>query len=280
MTIGADFCVKVLEIDGKKVKLQILDFGGEERIRFLLPTYVRGADGALFIYDIANYASINNIDDWLSIIRRESSAEVPILLVGLKPNEKNKRQVSVEEGKKIAKSKNLNGFMECNIKTGEYVEKAFEALTRLMLTYPKMSSSLSLSPPPPSKSPRVPTMTPQGKESFPYPISSSRFLNWFRGARWIYCPKCRRKFTEDKYFTHSCKKKLSGPRIRRQRKLASPVGDKIDPRLKSDVQSFLEWIKDREGLSGYINYYLQQDNPSIISELSKIYFELRKIFGV
>ncbi|NVM45661.1 MAG: hypothetical protein HWN79_12170 [Candidatus Lokiarchaeota archaeon] len=54
----------------------------------------------------------------------------------------------------------------------------------------------------------------------------------------------------------------------------------IDPQLKGEVQSFLEWIKDGEGLSGYINYYLQQNNAPIISELSKIYAELRQIFGV
>jgi len=61
----------------------------------------------------------------------------------------------------------------------------------------------------------------------------------------------------------------------------TPTGaSNIDPQLKSEVQSFLEWIKDNEGLSGYINYYLQQNNTSIISELSKIYAELRQIFGV
>ena len=61
----------------------------------------------------------------------------------------------------------------------------------------------------------------------------------------------------------------------------APTGaSNIDPQLKGEVQSFLEWIKDSEGLSGYINYYLQQNNTSIISELSKIYAELRQIFGV
>jgi len=88
------------------------------------------------------------------------------------------------------------------------------------------------------------------------------------------------KLTKEGQFTHSCKKKPSGLRIRRQRRLTAAVGDKIDPRLKGEVQSFLEWIKDSEGLSGYINYYLQQNNTTIISELSKIYADLRKIFGV
>lgn len=60
----------------------------------------------------------------------------------------------------------------------------------------------------------------------------------------------------------------------------APTGINIDPQLKGEVESFLEWIKDSEGLSGYINYYIQQNNTSIISELSKIYTELREIFGV
>lgn len=54
----------------------------------------------------------------------------------------------------------------------------------------------------------------------------------------------------------------------------------IDPQLKGEIESFLEWIKASDGLSGYINYYLQQNNTYIISELSKVYSELRQIFGV
>lgn len=54
----------------------------------------------------------------------------------------------------------------------------------------------------------------------------------------------------------------------------------IDPDLKNEIQSFLDWIKDSEGLIGYINYYLQQNNSEIISELANIYKDLRNIFGV
>ena len=60
----------------------------------------------------------------------------------------------------------------------------------------------------------------------------------------------------------------------------SSPGGSIDSHLKGEIQSFLEWIKSSEGLSGYISYYLQQNNIQIISELSKIYNELRQIFGV
>ncbi|MFX0043285.1 MAG: hypothetical protein ACFE8L_10255 [Candidatus Hodarchaeota archaeon] len=61
---------------------------------------------------------------------------------------------------------------------------------------------------------------------------------------------------------------------------ATKASTNIDPHLKGEIQSFLEWLKDNEGLSGYISYYLQQNNAHIITELSKIYNDLRKIFGV
>ncbi|MFX1357489.1 MAG: hypothetical protein ACFFA8_09375 [Promethearchaeota archaeon] len=62
--------------------------------------------------------------------------------------------------------------------------------------------------------------------------------------------------------------------------IAPSGGTIIDPQLKGEIQSFLDWVKDNEGLSGYINYYLQQNNEHIITELAKIYAELRQIFGV
>ena len=135
MTIGVDFEVKSLSVDEQKVKLQIWDFGGEERFRFLLPTYVRGARGGLFLYDITNYSSIAHIDDWLSVIRKEIRAEdiFPIIVVGGKADLVENREVSSADGIKIARSRNVNGFIETSSKTGENVETTFEALTRLML---------------------------------------------------------------------------------------------------------------------------------------------------
>ena len=139
MTIGVDFEVKSLEVDKQKVKLQIWDFGGEERFRFLLPTYVRGARGGLFLYDITNYSSIAHIDDWLNVIRKEIRAEdvFPIIVVGGKADLTENREVSAEDGIKIAKSRNVDGFIETSSKTGENVEKTFEALTSLMLNNSK-----------------------------------------------------------------------------------------------------------------------------------------------
>ncbi|MFX1317213.1 MAG: Rab family GTPase [Promethearchaeota archaeon] len=135
MTIGVDFEVKSLEINEKKVKLQIWDFGGEERFRFLLPTYVRGANGALFMYDVTNYSSLAHIDDWLIVVKKEIRAEdqFPVIVVGGKADLVDDREVSGEEGINISKSRGVDGFIECSSKTGENVEETFIALTQLMM---------------------------------------------------------------------------------------------------------------------------------------------------
>jgi hypothetical protein len=59
----------------------------------------------------------------------------------------------------------------------------------------------------------------------------------------------------------------------------SKVGEiHIDPYLKAEVEAFLEWIKNPEGLSSYISFYLQQNNPDIISRLAKYYDKLYRLF--
>lgn len=131
MTIGVEFVIKTIYIDGKEIKLQIWDFGGEERFRFLLPKYIRGASGGILMFDITDYPSLFHVEDWLSVIH-ETGEVFPIILVGGKSDLEAFRQISSEEGLEVAKSNRLNEFIECSSKTGENVEKVLETLARLM----------------------------------------------------------------------------------------------------------------------------------------------------
>jgi Ras-related protein Rab-1A len=64
-TIGVDFTIKTVDIDGKAVKLQIWDTAGQERFRTITSSYYRGAHGINLEYDITNVESFNNIKQWL-----------------------------------------------------------------------------------------------------------------------------------------------------------------------------------------------------------------------
>ena len=132
MTLGVDFLLKAIEMDGEKVKLQIWDFAGEERFRFLFPSYIRGANGAIFMYDITNYGSLAHVDDWFEIMDKEIDHKIPLVFVGGKTDLLHLKEISTKKAIEIATSKGADGFIECSSKTGENVHKIFDLLTRLI----------------------------------------------------------------------------------------------------------------------------------------------------
>ncbi|MFW9989343.1 MAG: Rab family GTPase [Candidatus Odinarchaeota archaeon] len=136
ITIGVDFHVKKIDIDGKQVSLQIWDFAGEDRFRFLMPSYVVGAAGGIFIFDITRYTSLKNFDDWIEIFKqgyKGDTHQYPVLMVGSKLDLEYKRAVSREEAFELAKKNNLFGYLECSAKNGVNVKDIFEEITRLVM---------------------------------------------------------------------------------------------------------------------------------------------------
>ena len=131
LTIGVDFYSKIIQFKDKKVKLQVWDFGGEERFRFLLSQYVKGANGVLFLYDITNKESLDHLPDWTQIVR-EYAGQIPITLVGSKSDLEEYRVVKKEDGKNTVQKYNLSGFLELSSKTGENVQEAFTMITEIL----------------------------------------------------------------------------------------------------------------------------------------------------
>uniref|UniRef100_A0A3Q3KKN7 small monomeric GTPase n=1 Tax=Monopterus albus TaxID=43700 RepID=A0A3Q3KKN7_MONAL len=68
-TIGIDFKVKTIEVDGKKVKLQVWDTAGQERFKTITTAYYRGAMGIILVYDITDEKSFQNIQNWMKSIK-------------------------------------------------------------------------------------------------------------------------------------------------------------------------------------------------------------------
>ena len=136
ITIGVDFHLKKIILDDTRVSLQIWDFAGEDRFRFLLPSYLMGASGGIFMFDITRYTSLTNFDDWLKVVEQGTIGQqegIPILMVGSKLDLEYKRAVPMEDAMDIAKNNGLYGYVECSSKTGQNVEEIFVELTKEML---------------------------------------------------------------------------------------------------------------------------------------------------
>jgi len=131
LTIGVDFYSKMTNYNEKKVKLQMWDFEGEERFRFLLHQYCKGANAAFFLYNITIPSTLDHLPEWTQIIR-EHAGNIPILLVGTKAHLEEQRAVTREQGIQAARLHNLSGFIELSSKTGQNVEKLFDTMTEIL----------------------------------------------------------------------------------------------------------------------------------------------------
>eukprot|EP00002_Diphylleia_rotans_P002540 TRINITY_DN1159_c0_g2_i3.p1 TRINITY_DN1159_c0_g2~~TRINITY_DN1159_c0_g2_i3.p1 ORF type:complete len:202 (+),score=50.10 TRINITY_DN1159_c0_g2_i3:77-682(+) len=123
-TIGVDFKIRTIEIEGKTIKLQIWDTAGQERFRTITSSYYRGAHGIIVVYDVTDADSFTNVKQWLQEIDRYASENVNKLLVGNKNDLAPKRAVEFNAAKEFADSMGIP-FLETSAKNSTNVEQAF-----------------------------------------------------------------------------------------------------------------------------------------------------------
>lgn len=134
MTIGAQFSIKDIELENnEKVRLQLWDFAGEERFRFLLGDYCRGASGAFVCYDITDYATFEQIPEWLRIIRKNAGM-IPIILVGNKYDLPN-HEVELETADQYSEQAKCLMNVFCSSKLNLNVQDMFTAMAKWLIYY-------------------------------------------------------------------------------------------------------------------------------------------------
>jgi len=126
-TIGVDFKIRTIDLDGKTVKLQIWDTAGQERFRTITSSYYRGAHGIIIVYDVTDKESFNNVKHWINEIDKYAADGVNKLLVGNKCDLASKKVVAYDEAKELADSLGVR-FMETSAKNAHNVEQAFQIM--------------------------------------------------------------------------------------------------------------------------------------------------------
>lgn len=132
-TLGVDITTKRVEVDGIEVKLICVDTAGQEYFSKLRPTYYKGANGALVVFDITKLKTFEAVDRWLSELKNNVEEEIPKILIGNK-TDLPKRNVSMELIEEISKRENMK-YYEASALDGRNVDNIFFELTRAILSY-------------------------------------------------------------------------------------------------------------------------------------------------
>jgi len=126
-TIGIDFKIKTIDLDGKRIKLQIWDTAGQERFRTITTAYYRGAMGILLVYDVTDEQSFQNIRNWIRNIEQHAADNVNRVLIGNKCDMISEKVVETARGQDLADEYSIR-FFEASAKTNINVKEAFESI--------------------------------------------------------------------------------------------------------------------------------------------------------
>lgn len=148
-TIGVDFTVRTLDIDGKKVKMQVWDTAGQERFRTITQSYYRCAHGAMVAYDITRRSTFESASHWMREVEQYGAASVVLILIGNKSDLHAQRQVLFEDACTLAEKNSVLAALETSAKEAQNVEAAFILMARELLARNGMTvtDEASLEPP-------------------------------------------------------------------------------------------------------------------------------------
>ncbi|XP_056622318.1 ras and EF-hand domain-containing protein [Triplophysa dalaica] len=140
-TLGVDFQMKKMLVDGEKTNLQIWDTAGQERFRSIARSYFRKAHGVLLLYDVTSESSFLNVREWVEQIRESTDEDIPMCVIGNKVDLRAERPegscVTAFHGEKLAMTYNAM-FCEASAKEGTNVIEAVLHLAREVKKHAKL----------------------------------------------------------------------------------------------------------------------------------------------
>ena len=126
-TVGLDFGRKNIENDEGIYKLQIIDTAGNEELKVPeIKEYYESIDAIIIVFDIQKKDALKGIIKEREFIKKLNlnNKGYTIIIVGNKTEDKEKRMISVEEGKNFC----LEGehYFEVSAKDGKYINDLFD----------------------------------------------------------------------------------------------------------------------------------------------------------
>ena len=142
-TLGIDYKTKIIKLpNNQKYRIDYYDTAGQERYRSISLNAIKNTQGVILMYDITNKKTFDAITKWIKDIIDAKGKDFPIVLLGNKCDMETERQVTKDEGEKLAQKYNLS-FFETSNKTGTNVEEArLELINKIFETKEKTKKML------------------------------------------------------------------------------------------------------------------------------------------
>ncbi len=145
LTLGADFAMKTVHLDGKTIKFQIWDLSGQLRFSQVRKGYYAGCYGGILVFDRTRPESLEHTMHWLNELWKNSGkGPIPFLILGNKSdlvdgNIKIDKKASLWAKTFSEETLPLKGFdvqyVQTSAKTGLNVDFAFDQLARNIFSW-------------------------------------------------------------------------------------------------------------------------------------------------
>ncbi|TKJ22277.1 MAG: GTP-binding protein [Promethearchaeota archaeon Loki_b32] len=134
-TLGANIVRKDVNLDNARVRLIMWDLAGQEKYRVVRSMYFQGCQGALLVYDVTRYNTLESINNkWLKDYKKHVKKKCAYILIGNKTDLKDQIAVPTERGKELATKIKASDFIETSARLGENIEEAFSLLVNQILS--------------------------------------------------------------------------------------------------------------------------------------------------
>ncbi|MCP4761066.1 MAG: GTP-binding protein [archaeon] len=134
MTKGVNFFSKKVKNSGKSFECELVlwDLGGQEQFKFLLSQCIDGAAGALFLFDMTRFNSLDRIDEWMEQLSEHGN--IPIMLVGTKCDLTDLISDSLDEyaSQIVQNCAHCVGYIKTSAKTNYNIQDTFELFVEIL----------------------------------------------------------------------------------------------------------------------------------------------------
>ena len=142
MTIGSDFFVKKVQVSTEHhenfLSMLLWDFAGQDRFRFILKDYTRGADAVILAFDLTRFSTLEKLYNWIDILKEGKvfgNPAVKFFLVGTKKDKEKEGIMTVSKGEiaDFCTKFNILQFFETSALSGLGIEELFQEVAKTLI---------------------------------------------------------------------------------------------------------------------------------------------------